>query len=308
MSSAAAPQDRALEFFTLRETEKAVRAIPEAARTTARRELSLAFQKRDAAETLWPRGSCAEALRLARASVETAATALETFASSAEARPDWVTRALAILETAKQKTAGRALPELEADARPDDEETFRTLADATIAVEAEVGPYLADPRQFARIRRVRIGAVAALVVLVPAFFAWWGHGPAIKEARASGQNGPDGPDHAIDGNLKTNWGLPDGKRGWLDLVLTSPRSVKKLHLVPYNSPFNNRFLKDVHVTAFLGEQPVQAVDYSFKEPPPGSTEPVWVDVPLNAPKCDRIRIDVSTFTGTSGAITEIEVD
>jgi hypothetical protein len=84
--------------------------------------------------------------------------------------------------------------------------------------------------------------------------------------------------------------------------------VKKLHLIPYNSPFNNRFLKDVHVTAFLGEQPVQAVDYSFKEPPPGSTEPVWVDVPLNAPKCDRIRIDVTSFTGTSGAITEIEVD
>jgi hypothetical protein len=53
---------------------------------------------------------------------------------------------------------------------------------------------------------------------------------------------------------------------------------------------------------------VQAVDYSFKEPPPGSTEPVWVYVPLNAPKCDRIRIDVSSFTGTSGAITEVEVD
>jgi hypothetical protein len=296
MTSHAAPQDRALEFFTLREAEKAVRALPEAARTTAQRDLSLAFQKRDAAETLWPRGSCAEALRLARASVDAAVAALETFANGTESPPpsarEWVTRALAFLETAKQKTAGRALPELEAEARPDDEETFRTLVDAVIAVEAEAGAHLADPRQLARIRLARIGAVVALVVLVPSFFAWWTHGPAIKEARASGQNGPDGPDHAIDGNLRTNWGLPDGKRGWLDLVLTSPRSVKK----------------DVHVTAFLAEQPVQAVDYSFKEPPPGSTEPVWADVPLNAPKCDRIRIDVSTFSGTSGAITEIEVD
>src|SRR3974390_3441343 len=98
MTSNVAPQDRVLEFFTLRETEKAVRALPEGLRSAAHRSLALAFQKRDAAETLWPRGSCGEAMRLARASLDASVEALESFSSGAEPRPEWVARALAIAE------------------------------------------------------------------------------------------------------------------------------------------------------------------------------------------------------------------
>src|SRR6185312_11531975 len=94
------PVDRVREFFTLDAAERAVRAIPEGPRTTAARELALAFQKRAAAETLWPRGSCAEALRLARASVDAAASALESFASTMETRHEWVAKAQAIASAA----------------------------------------------------------------------------------------------------------------------------------------------------------------------------------------------------------------
>jgi hypothetical protein len=308
MTSAAAPQARVLEFFTLREAEKAVRALPEGPRGTVQRDLALAFQKRDAAETLWPRGSCAEALHLARASLEATGAALDAFAAAAEPKPEWVARAQAHVSAAKEKTLGRALPELEVESRPDDEDTFRTLADAVIAVESEIGAHLAKPEQLARLRRGRIAFAAATVVFLLGFAVWSGRaGPAIKEARASAQNGPDSADRAIDGNAKTNWGLPEGKRGWLDVILTSPRTVKKVRLIAYNSPYNNRFLKDVRVTAFLGEQPVQSMDYTFKAPPAGA-EGVWSEIPLNAPKCDRVRIDVISYDGISGAISEIEID
>src|SRR5438477_6557501 len=98
--------DRVREFFTLRAAEREIRALPEGPRTSAQRELAIAFQKRDAAETLWPRGSCAEALKLARAALDAAASALESFAAATESRPPWVDAAQAVAATAREKTAG----------------------------------------------------------------------------------------------------------------------------------------------------------------------------------------------------------
>jgi hypothetical protein len=51
---------------------------------------------------------------------------------------------------------------------------------------------------------------------------------------------------------------------------------------------------------------VRSLDYGFPEAP-ASPDPAWVTVPLDAPKCDRIRIEVKTFDGMSASISEIEL-
>ncbi len=83
-TTSATLQDRIVEFFTLRQAMRLVEAVPEATRTLAFRGLRVAFQQREAAETLWPRGSTAEALKLAAAALEGATTSLAAFPTEAQ--------------------------------------------------------------------------------------------------------------------------------------------------------------------------------------------------------------------------------
>src|SRR5580698_6108873 len=99
--TAATFQDRVLEYFTLRDASRTVASIPEETRASVYRGLHLAFQKREAAETLWPRGSTAEALKLAVAALDTVISSLESF--PADLRPTWLDKARTLASDAKKK-------------------------------------------------------------------------------------------------------------------------------------------------------------------------------------------------------------
>jgi hypothetical protein len=302
---AATIQNRVVEFFTLREATRDLGAISEETRNSVFRGLRIAFQKREAAETLWPRGSTAEAVGLAVAGLEAATTALASFPT--EPPPPWVTRGQAIAAEASKRLEDVKPPALEKDTVPAHEEAFRATIDALIAIEELAGAKLAAPTDLRRLRNVRltgavVGGLILLFLLVRVL-----HTPDFARATASGQyNAETGPDKTIDGDVTTAWALPDHVgQGWIDVELGKARSVHALHLVPSNPPANDRGIKDARVEALLGGAPVKSVDVSFPEPT--GKNPNWADVVLDAPRCDHIRITVKSGLKLGTAIATIEL-
>jgi hypothetical protein len=298
--------DRVREFFTLADAARQLESVPEATRASLHHDMRLAFQKREAAETLWPRGSSAEALALARAGVEAALAAL---AALPEPHAAWVTRARALAEDAKKKIDGAKLPALEADVAPADEELFRACIDALAAIEETAGVSLAAPVELRRIRNVRIAGASAFAIVAVGLLAYALHKPPFSHATASAQlSGDYGADKAIDGDPSTWWLLPErgGGQGWIDLTLTSPRSVRALHLVAANPPWNDRVVKEAHIDAMLGGAIVKSADVTF--PDAQGKEPNWTDVTLDAPKSDNIRLSIkSSYHQNPGGFAEVEI-
>jgi hypothetical protein len=300
--------DRVKEFFTLESAERAVKALPEGPRATAHRELALSFQKRDAAETLWPRGSCAEALKLARASLDVAASALESFAGSLESRPSWIAEAQATASAAREKATARALPDLESDARPEDEETFRALIDAGLAIQRIAAAHLAGEGELKQLRRSRVVTTVFATAGAIALLAWALHTPDFKAAIASGQQDTDySPDKAIDGDTTTNWYLANGQLGWIELTPGRPGMVKALRMMAINPPWHDRGLKEAHLRCSFRGAVTKETDLSFPVPQArGTATGIWTDVPIGA-KCDQIRIEAKSFYGQGVGIAEVEL-
>jgi hypothetical protein len=301
--TAATIQDRVLEFFTLREATRQVAAVPEETRSSVFREMRVAFQKREAAETLWPRGSTAEALQLARAAIETVTKALASFP---EPLAPWVERARTLAADATKQLADARLPTLETDTQPSNEALFRALIDALIAIEDSAGVSLAAPSDLRRIRNARVMTTSFLAVLGLALMWFALHKPAFSKAAASGQLADYAPEKAIDGDPNTAWLLPDHVgQGWLDLTLGKARSVGILHILASNPPWNDRDVKDAHIDALLDGVIVKSTDFTFPEPP--GKDASWTDVPLDAPKSDHIRITVKSNYKVSAGIAEVEI-
>jgi hypothetical protein len=303
--TAATFQDRIVEYFTLRDAARTVAAIPEETRASAFRDLHIGFQKREAAETLWPRGSTAEALRLAAAALETVSASLESF--PVEPAPTWLARARTLAADAKKKLADVSLPTLEKETLPSHEAVFRDLIDALIAIEECAGISLAAPADLRRLRNARVttSAIAGVVVLAGLYF--WPHTPTFSKATASGQySEASGPEKAYDGDTSSGWFLPDHvSQGWIDLTLGKPRAIKTVHLLASNPPYNDRDVKDARFDAMLGDVIVKSLDMSFPEPQ--GSDAHWTDVNLDAPTSDRLRITVKSNYKLGAGIAEIEL-
>jgi len=294
-----------LEYFTLRDATRVVAAIPEETRSSVFRDLHVAFQKREAAETLWPRGSTAEALKLTVAALDVVTSSLESF--PVEPRPTWLERARAIAADARAKLGETQLPVLERDTQPAHEETFRALIEALIAIEDCAGVGLAAPADLRRIRNARVTtAIVGGVIVVVGLFLWL-HTPAFSKATASGQHDESAaPEKAYDGDTSTGWFLPDHvSQGWIDLTLGKPRAIKTIHILASNPPYNDRDVKDARIDAMLGDVIVKSLDMTFPEPP--GKDPSWTDVNLDAPTSDHLRITVKSNYKLGVGITEISL-
>jgi hypothetical protein len=293
------------EFFTLREAERAARAFSVDVRAPAKRAFDLAVQRREAAETLWPRGSAAEALKLATLSLEGMSAVLDALAGGLEERAPWLTTALSILAEANRRIRDVKRPELEAELQPSHDGTFQLVVDSLLAVEDLVRPEVLSIAQINRLRRQRAVLallVAAGIVLVLALAP---RAPAFSHAEASTTQGEHVASRAIDGDTKTWWVLPPGQQGWIDLTLTKPRAVHRLRIIGGNPPWHDDLTKEAHIEAFLGADVVKATDVTFRTPP--TSEPDWTDVTLDAPKCDRIRISLRSEWKGAGTIGEVEL-
>jgi hypothetical protein len=304
MSGAAAIQEHLAEFFTLRQTERALLAIPAELRESIAVDAAIAVQKREAAETLWPRGNMAEALRLAR---ESKAQWEKAFAGFPEdSVPPWALKAKQSLAEATTQTANAPSPRLERDVCPEDENTFRTLVGALLAVEAVADKAFVGPGEIARMRVARGAGTVAFLVTTIAVLAWLLHKPMFAHATASASSGPDGPENAIDGNVHTAWNLP-GSTGWIDITLGKSRPIRNVLLIGDNPPFGDRASKDIELDALMNGAVVKTMDFTFN-PPPAADVIQWTTIHFDAPKCDHLRILVKSNYKVSGSIAEVKIE
>jgi hypothetical protein len=303
-------RDRAREFFTLDEMERAARALPDEQRAEVSRAIEFASQKREAAETLWPRGSAAEALKLLYSSLDELDAALGALASRTSAEgPPWLARSLATLAETQKRSEAIKRPELEGDVQPGHEAAFQAMVDALSSVVEGIGPRVASPAQMAVLRRRRRagGALAAVVVVasLTGALAFALHTPAFSHAEATAAESVLVAEHAIDGDTNTWWVLPSDKPGRIDLTLGKPRAVPRLRIVGGNPPWNDHLTRDARIEAVRDGEVVKSLDVTFRVPP--SAEPDWTEIPLGAPKCDHIRITLLSPLRGTAAIAEVQL-
>jgi hypothetical protein len=297
--------DRVREFFVLQEAERGARSLPDADRALVLREVGLASQRRQAAETLWPRGSGAEALKLVTTSFDALGAGLGELAGRVDPVPPWLAKAQAALAGAKKQTADQKRPELESEVTPEHEAVFQGMVDALVAAEEAIGPHVATPAQFAALRRQRALTTIFSALGLVLFAVWALHKPAFSHAEATTTLGEHAAERAIDGETRTWWVVPPGQQGSLDLTLGGPRTVGTLKIVGSNPPENNHITKDARIEAFLEGKLVKTADVTFRPVQPGDVD--WVEVHLDAPRCDRIRITTLSTLKESSVIGEVEL-
>ena len=299
-------RDRLVEFFTLSRAEEELRTMPEDFRSWLAREFSISFQKREAAETLWPRGSGAEALRLARAGLDTALSAVGSASTRLPGAPEWLQRARVLLQGARERIGPGRLPALEGHVQAAEENTFRVMIDALLELEDVIGHSLEGAERLGQIRRGRWIATGISSVLAICFLAWLFHVPKFSAAISSADAEPPyAANMAIDGDLNTGWYLPDRQTGWIELTLSKPQTIGVLRVANGFPPRGDRGTKGARVETFLNGKLVKTLDVTLPEPP--KNDVVWTDLPLGSGRCDRLRLTVMSYYRNGAGVEEIEV-
>ena len=137
----------------------------------------------------------------------------------------------------------------------------------------------------------------------------------VVEVRASGfnesaHNRDYAPELAHDGDDRTEWHLPDGESGWIELDLGAPRHVSAVALTNGHNPgYDDRAARRVVVHALRsdavgGHEVLGEATGEFEA---FSTEGERMIVPLSAEGVDRVRVYVRSHFRNSGALAEVQV-
>lgn len=287
------------EFFMLTHAEAIAATLPASERDEAARLLLRAWQKRDAAETLWPIGSPAEALRLAKESFALADDGVEKLtALGAE-----VTLATRARDEARTHANALRTPDLDAEVTEADKEALRALLDAIDAIERAAGRAPTTPKEVVDVRRKRI--VWAVVAIAGALAAING---AIRISRAmrataSGVLNVETPASlAIDGDPSTSWLMPDhAPTGWLEVSLGTTRRVNEVRILNGFVPmFDDRAVHDLTIACTDHGHPVKSMNVSL--------EPThaWKSFPFGSVQCDALHFEVTSVWRNGGGLAEVE--
>lgn len=307
------------EFLFFPRAFEESKCLPEELRRELEQALNKGRQKHRAAHTLWYADQRAEGLRLAVEALQSAMSGVATLGrhkDSASASSDTWGAALAIM--AKRGARPRALMALER-ARQASQWAAHTLADDAVPEafeEVSAGWRTAD-RVLARVsastaeltyRRWRRVFFAAMLLTFGMLASWklcsipWG-----LTATASSYYGNDpeyGPEQVLDGTASTEWLLPDGATGWLEIRAKSPRKIREVRILNgHNKGFNDRAVKTYRVEVFSRERLSLTVDGSFAF----TATPSWVVHPIDVSGADRVRITVLSTHLRGGGLAEVQV-
>ena len=292
------------EFFALKDAEARSGKLPPDVREGVSRDVAIARQKREAAEVLWLGGAPAEALGLAHAGFELVAKAAERAreAGGAPALPASAT-------DLRTKLAAKPVPALDADVVDADTPTFFALLSAHDELRALVVPASLSKPELVQKRRSRLGWAIAASIFTVAVGYYLLRTPRVLKAEASAvYDEAHGAPKAVDGRTESEWLLPNGQPGWIDLNVVPVRKLKRIKLLNgHNPPFNDRQIQDYHLEIYgRGGNLLKTIDGTFGE---FNEAPAQVPVELDvSEKIERIRLEVKTFHRTGAALAEVEVE
>jgi len=302
------------EYFLLRRADALVDGVSPDAHRRARARLLLGRQKAASADTLWRNEHRAEALTLLRAALDEAVAAARILTRDGV---DWASSLKATgappadIDAAAE--AHRAIheepmPALDADVAPRFEERRAELVDGFDVLDRALGPTLSSRDELSALRRVRVGFLAAVVVAAGALGARAG----LREKRAAVASAylitsPGFPPaRAVDGDATTEWILPLGFPGWIDVHFERPRALRAVRLLnAHNRSHNDLAAHDYRVEAFAGGRLVGGAQGAFSGINPAGS---WARHPIAARGVTRVRVWVDTFHGAAGGLGEIEFE
>jgi len=315
------------EYFLLSNAQAAAKLVPEGARKAIATLLGVARRRAEAAERLWSNGHTAEGLRLAVDAFGATQEALPAFVEATGApvdaafegdglgkyRPVLLDRGLTerrvntLLEVEKL-LVDREAPVLDEDVRAADGELFQKIIATRSRLDAALSPAASSPSQLAwtRIWRltfsvltiVAIAATAYLVTRTP---------EGITAVASDYTNVFDGP-RVIDGDPETEWQLPGGSLGYVEISIQPPVHMEQLRLLNgHNRWYNDRATRAYRVELYSADTVVETVDGEFAALEP---EPEWTEHALEedtaGQEIDRIRFSVRSFHRLGAGLAEIE--
>lgn len=267
-----------------------------------------------AADTLWACGRRAEALRLCAAAFGHALEALRSIDAAiigekAGRRID-----------AAAEAARLPLPMLEDDLEDVHARLFEAWQRGRAVIEDALLERSVGRAVVRRERRLSRIAAAGFLAVAAFLGAWiWAFLPEAIEVRASGyrifetvQTWP--PENVIDRDEMTYWHLPPGETGMIELRFGEPRDVRALrilnahdlHADNENRKDRRRFghaSREIVVRAFAGERLIAEAEATLALVRDFERQTIELD----APRTDRIRIEILSFHGEGGGLAEVEV-
>ncbi len=291
---------RPIEYLTLRRALDAADRLPQERRLALAQAATEASQKRDAAETLLSRGSCAESIRLATESARLLDECLQAVTDSSPVGTKRVRRATEDMEWASARHTPP--PALDGQVTRAQKAALRTLLSAELALAPPLGEALLVRRRL-RVLRVQRIVTAVLVALSPLAALAFVRGSFLGlTARASGQlDDQYTADRVLDGDPDTEWVAAGGEE-WLEIRFRS-RTVHSLRILNGDT-LPGRAVKTMHVDFYNGNESHATSPRTFKQEYPAQSQ--YYDV--GGVKCDRIRIVITEHFGASAAIAEVEIN
>lgn len=114
------------------------------------------------------------------------------------------------------------------------------------------------------------------------------------------------PARATDGATDTEWLLPDGAAGWLELNLGAPRRVERVVLRNAgNSPYFDRGTKSAQVILLAGDEEKARASVDFGDSPRAPETRV---VSFSTDPVDRVRIEVVETHRLGGGFAEVTLE
>lgn len=152
-----------------------------------------------------------------------------------------------------------------------------------------------------RIRRIALAGTALVILAVVIGILW-----ARPRIAASATFSTEHPAyHVYDGVDSTEWLLPEASAGWVELRLRSSRTIKTVRLVNcHNRYYMDRAAEKVRVTAYAGGKQVGTAEGKFK----GIVEKrSTLDLNIKASGVTRVRVEIQSWFGRGGGLSEIEL-
>lgn len=155
-------------------------------------------------------------------------------------------------------------------------------------------------------RRFPFGVAVGAVLLVAAafWFRAWEHRIYASSPLTYAAEYP--AKHAVDGQRATEWLLPDGKLGHLDLALATRRAVHGVSIInAHNRHYMDRAIKRAQVVVFDDRAQVDRAELSFDKV---EERPAAKHVTLRGREGTRVRIVILEYFGLGGGIADVSVD
>lgn len=274
-------------------------------RARLERLLAIAVRKQRAARLLWTDGQTAQAYGLAVEALEDLLSGLsapEPGGPVEHGRPAPLEQAcdpedLRLCASTLEETKTLAMPALDTDFGGahavliervwQGHERLRRSLERTLEV----------------VPRRRWLLLALLLLVVGAGVLAARAGGAVSARASASYSSEHDASSAVDGLDATEWLLPDGKTGWIELKLERPKQVREVRLLnAHNRHYNDRATRKYEVELYDGDRLHATLTGEFEK-----LEAEPVPRPLAVPKgrVTRVRVSVLSHFGSGGGFAEI---